>query len=219
MVDIQEIVFSRCVVSYRHSPKAPLLWKNICTRPKLWPFLYVVLGPEFDPIVAAINSRDTFPLLENVISKMRDFDLRISSSRGSGNSAIALNTTRTFGSKPLLPLQIVLVGVASLTTGLLLDVASSLKLVVAVAMALLVVDKFHASFVFSVVVQIIKWKIVVLLMRKRTNTRHFLQFKPTTLLMKQGTHTWVPTNIWLPLKLRHKDLRKNQVLRKGLVED
>jgi len=35
------------------------------------------LGSEFDPIAAALNARDIFPLLEGVIDKLRDFEIHL----------------------------------------------------------------------------------------------------------------------------------------------
>lgn len=49
------------------------------------------LGSEFDPIVAAINSWDTFPSLEEVINKLWDFEIRISSNHEL-NSTVVLYT-------------------------------------------------------------------------------------------------------------------------------
>lgn len=40
--------------------------------------LLKVLSSKFDPIVAAINARDSLTSLEVVISKLRDFELRLS---------------------------------------------------------------------------------------------------------------------------------------------
>jgi hypothetical protein len=39
------------------------------------------LGSEFDPIVAPLNARDTFPSLEGVIGKLHDFEIRIQEHR------------------------------------------------------------------------------------------------------------------------------------------
>jgi len=43
-------------------------------------FILRGLGSEFDPIVAALNARDTFPSLEVVIGKLCDFEIRIQGS-------------------------------------------------------------------------------------------------------------------------------------------
>jgi len=39
------------------------------------------LGSEFDPIVAALNASDMFPSLEPVISKLRDFEIRLQNAK------------------------------------------------------------------------------------------------------------------------------------------
>lgn len=61
--------------------------------------LYILcgLGLEFDPIVATLNATDNFPL-ENVIGKLRDFDLRISFTTHN-NTTIALYTNYATRSK------------------------------------------------------------------------------------------------------------------------
>lgn len=51
------------------------------------------LGSEFNPIVVAINARDTFPPLESVIGKHRNFELRISAADAT-SSTISLYTNR-----------------------------------------------------------------------------------------------------------------------------
>ncbi|KAF9663835.1 hypothetical protein SADUNF_Sadunf17G0093300 [Salix dunnii] len=54
------------------------------------------LGSEFDPIVAALNARDMFPSLESVISKLRDFELRIQNTKTtSSNVAFYSNRNRS----------------------------------------------------------------------------------------------------------------------------
>ncbi|KAG6784643.1 hypothetical protein POTOM_010341 [Populus tomentosa] len=51
------------------------------------------LGSEFDPIIAALNARDMFPSLEGVISKLRDFEIRIQNARTT-LSSVAFYTNR-----------------------------------------------------------------------------------------------------------------------------
>nr|TKR97061.1 hypothetical protein D5086_0000216800 [Populus alba] len=51
------------------------------------------LGSEFDPIVAAFNARDMFPSLEGVISKLRDFEIRIQNVK-TISSSVAFYTNR-----------------------------------------------------------------------------------------------------------------------------
>ncbi|KAG6749379.1 hypothetical protein POTOM_046424 [Populus tomentosa] len=58
------------------------------------------LGYEFDPIVAALNARDTFPSLEGIIGKLHDFEIRIQGARTTAPSmAFYTNRGRT-NSKP-----------------------------------------------------------------------------------------------------------------------
>jgi hypothetical protein len=58
------------------------------------------LGSEFDPIVVALNARDTFPSLEGVICKLRDFEIRIQGAQITAPSvAFYTNHGRT-NSKP-----------------------------------------------------------------------------------------------------------------------
>ena len=61
------------------------------------------LGSEFDPIVATLNARDMFPSLEGVISKLRDFEIRLQNAKTtSSNVAFYTNInhshTKTQGS-------------------------------------------------------------------------------------------------------------------------
>ncbi|KAG6747881.1 hypothetical protein POTOM_047772 [Populus tomentosa] len=51
------------------------------------------LGSEFDPIVAALNARDMFSSLEGVISKLRDFEIRIQNAKTT-SSSVAFYTNR-----------------------------------------------------------------------------------------------------------------------------
>jgi hypothetical protein len=51
------------------------------------------LGSEFDLIVAALNARDMFPSLEGVISKLRDFEIRLQNAKTT-SSNVAFYTNR-----------------------------------------------------------------------------------------------------------------------------
>jgi hypothetical protein len=54
------------------------------------------LGSEFDPIVAALNARDMFPSPEGVISKLRDFEIRLQNAKTtSSNVAFYTNRNRS----------------------------------------------------------------------------------------------------------------------------
>lgn len=57
------------------------------------------LGSKFDSIVSALNARDNFLPLENVIGKLRDFDLWISSATHNNYTTIALYTNHAAESK------------------------------------------------------------------------------------------------------------------------
>ena len=39
------------------------------------------LGSKFDPIIAALNARDMFSSLEDVISKLRDFEIKLQNAK------------------------------------------------------------------------------------------------------------------------------------------
>jgi len=60
------------------------------------------LGSEFDPIVAALNARDMFPSLEGVISKLRDFEIRLQNAKTT-SSNVAFYTNRNPAAISLLP--------------------------------------------------------------------------------------------------------------------
>jgi len=55
------------------------------------------LGSEFDPIVAALNASDMFPSLEAVISKLRDFEIRLQNAKTTSSSvAFYTNINRSY---------------------------------------------------------------------------------------------------------------------------
>jgi len=58
------------------------------------------LGSEFDPIVATLNARDTFPSLEGVIGKLHDFEIRIQGSQTTAPSVAFYTNRGCTNSKP-----------------------------------------------------------------------------------------------------------------------